>query len=78
MRLFRENFVFDFQNIKKAHLRPVSVKSQNRHDIQKERLIFHLGPTWFVLVTLETDSIAKILKKLLGDWDVHIDFIFRR
>ena len=69
MRLFWTKFFFDCQNTKKAHLRPVLVKSQNRLDIRKERLIFDLEPTWFVLVTLETDSIAKILKKPLGDWD---------
>ena len=63
MRLFWTKFFFDCQNTKKAHLRPVLVKSQNRLDIRKERPIFDLEPTWFVLVTLETDSIAKILKK---------------
>ena len=69
MRLFRTKFVFDFQNIKKAHLRPELLKSQNQHDIRKERPILHLGPTWFVLVTLETHPIEEILKEPLGDWD---------
>ena len=69
MRLFWTIIFSESQNTKKAHLRPVLVGSKNRLDIRKERPIFDLELTWFVLVTLETDCRAILLKKPLGPWD---------
>ena len=72
MRLFWTIIFSESQNTKKAHLRPVLVGSKNGLDIRKERPIFDLEPTWFVLVTLETDCIAKTLKEPLGLWDASV------